>query len=144
MFGANVTGTLGGLTTQLTFDPENLAKASLQATLDARSVDTDNSLRDRHLREKEDFFDTERHPTIKMRSVRIEKLSSGYVGYFDLTIKQTTKQLKVPFDFLRSGTNATFTSTFVINRRDWGLGGGTLGMSNDVTVSIKIVSQAQP
>ena len=51
-------------------------------------------------------------------------------------MKAATKQIKLPFVFYQEGNKATFQGSTVINRRDWKVGGGTWGMSDDVTFSI--------
>ncbi|MFN8353995.1 MAG: YceI family protein [Spirosomataceae bacterium] len=144
MFGVAVEGSFKGLAGSIQFDPEHLNKASIMASIDTRTLDTDNSLRNKHLREKEEFFNVAKYPSITMKSTKIEKTAEGFVGYFDLTIKSVTKNVKVPFRFTPNGTNATFAGTFTINRREWEVGGGTLGMSNDVSVTILVNTQSIP
>ena len=144
MFGVMVEGSFKGFVGTMVFDPNNLANAMMMASVDARTLDTDNSLRNKHLREKEDFFDVAKYPSVKMKSVKFEKNGNGYFGYFDLTIKKTTKNVKIPFTFSQNGTTATFAGTVTINRRDWDVGGGTLGMNNDATIGIVVNAQPQP
>jgi polyisoprenoid-binding protein YceI len=136
MLGATVQGKFSGLVGSIKFDPNDLANASIVATVDAATIDTDNNLRNKHLREKEDFFDVAKYPTIKMKTLKIEKEGNNYIGYFNLTMKAATKQIKLPFVFYQEGNKATFQGSTVINRRDWKVGGGTWGMSDDVTFSI--------
>ena len=143
MMGVGVDGTFKGLTANLRFDPQNMAVSNLSATVDAATLDTDNNLRNRHLREKEDYFDVAKYPKITMKSTKIEKTATGYVGYFDLTMKNTTKSVKLPFTFTQTGNKAVFSGNTVINRRDWSVGGGTLGLSNDVTMNLSVNAQAQ-
>lgn len=138
MLGLTVQGSFKGLTANLRFNPEIPNAGSLSATVDAATVDTDNSLRNRHLREKEDFFHVAAYPRISLRSTKIEKTPHGYIGYFDLTIKSISKSVTVPFSFSEASNKATFTGTFVINRRDWALGGNTLGMSDEVTIRLTV------
>jgi polyisoprenoid-binding protein YceI len=138
MFGVSVEGKFKGLNVVIKFDPENLASNSIAATVDATTIDTDNTLRNRHLREKEDFFEVAKYPKISMKSTKIEKTANGYTGYFDMTIKSITKPVKVPFAFLSTGNKATFSGNFIVNRRDWAIGGNTLGMANDVTINLTI------
>jgi len=138
MFGASVEGKFKKMGAVIKFDPENLGGSSIVANVDATTIDTDNSLRDRHMREKSDFFEVAKYPKITMKSTKIEKAGNGYVGYFELTVKSITKNLKVPFTFTSSGDKGTFNANVGINRRDWGIGGGTLGMSNDVTIKILV------
>lgn len=138
MFGVNVEGKFKGMNATIKFDPENMTASSIAATVDAGSIDTDNNLRNRHLREKEDFFEVVKYPKISMKSTKIEKTANGYTGYFDMTIKSITKPVKVPFTFLSAGNKATFTGKFIVNRRDWAIGGNTLGMANEVTINLTV------
>ena len=143
MFGVGVDGTFKGLAATLRFDPQNVAVSNLSATVDAATLDTDNNLRNRHLREKEEFFNVVKYPKITMKSTKIEKTATGYVGYFDLTMKNTTKSVKLPFTFTQTGNKAVFSGSTTINRRDWSVGGGTFGLSNDVTMNLTVNAQAQ-
>lgn len=143
MLGINVLGNFKGLAASVKFDPAAPENGSIAATVDAATIDTDNKLRNSHLREKEEFFDTTKYPKITMKSTKIEKTNTGYLGYFDLTIKNTTRSVKLPFTFTNTDEKGIFKGSVVINRRDWKVGGGTLGMSNDVTISLTINTLAK-
>jgi polyisoprenoid-binding protein YceI len=138
MLGVKVVGNFKGLAGNIKFDPNSLETSSIFATVEAATVDTDNSLRNRHMREKEDFFEVAKYPKITMKSTKIEKTDKGYVGYFDLTIKKVTKSVKLPFGVVQTADKAVFSGSTTINRRDWGIGGSTFGMSNDVTLSLLV------
>ena len=140
MLGTSVNGNFKGFSGILRFDPNDLANSSLIGSVDASTIDTDNNLRNRHLKEKEDFFNVAKYPKLKMRTTKIEKDGNNYVGYFDLTIKETTKNVKIPFIFKQEGDKATFQGSTVINRRDWAVGGGTFGMGDNVTFTITVNS----
>jgi len=140
MLGTSVTGNFKGFIGLLKFNPDDLANSSLIGTIDAATIDTDNSLRNRHLKEKEEFFNVAKYPILKMKTTKIEKEGSNYVGYFDLTIRETTKNVKVPFIFKQEGDKATFQGSTIINRRDWAVGGGTFGMGDNVTFTITVNS----
>lgn len=143
MFGTAVKGSFKGFTGQLQFDPAT-GLGSLTATVDARTVDTDNALRNRHLREREVFFNVEKFPVIRMKSTRLEKTATGYAGTFDLTVKSTTRPVRVPFTFTTEGTKGTFVGTFSFNRKDFDFGGNTLGMSETVSVSLLVNTVTAP
>lgn len=138
MLGTTVNGNFKGFLGTLKFDPNDLANSSLIGTVESNTIDTDNNLRNRHIREKEEFFNVAKYPKLKMKTTKIEKEGSNYVGYFDLTMKETTKNVKIPFIFKQEGDKATFQGSTVINRRDWKVGGGTFGMSDNVTFTITI------
>ncbi len=143
MLGSTVEGKFKGFSGTLKFDANNLAASSLNATVDATTIDTDNNLRNKHLKEKEDFFNVAKYPLLKMKTTKIEKDGNNFIGYFDLTMKETTKSVKIPFTFKQEGNNATFQGSAVINRRDWSVGGGTWGMSDNVTFTILVNAVSQ-
>ena len=73
MMGASVNGNFKGFIGTLKFDPDDLANSSLVGTVDATTVDTDNNLRNKHIREKEEFFNVAKYPKLKMKTTKIEK-----------------------------------------------------------------------
>ncbi len=60
-FGIEATGKFTGLQGDITFDPANPAAANFDVSIDAASVNTDNSLRDGHFR-GESYFDVKNYP----------------------------------------------------------------------------------
>ncbi len=138
MFGVKVVGTFKGFKGNIDFEPNNLAQSSISGSVDATTVDTENSLRDGHLREKEDFFQVAKYPRVTLKSTKIEKSGSGYIGTFDLTLKNVTKSLKIPFTFNESGSTAVLEGSAKLDRTDWRFGGNTLGMSDEVKLDLKV------
>lgn len=137
-FGITVKGNFKGFIGIIKFDPDDLANSSLFASVDANTLDTDNGLRNSHLKEKEEYFDVAKYPTLKMKTTKIIKEGSNFIGYFDLTIKGKTKNVKIPIMFTPEGETATFQGSTIINRRDWSVGKKSLGMSNDVIFTIVV------
>ena len=135
MLGVNIEGTLKGMKTSLKFASNE--PISLSATLDAKSVNTSNSLRDKHLKEKEEFFQPDLFPVISMSSVSIQKTTdSNYSGVFKVTIKNVSKNLKIPFSFSEDDGKGMLNADFTLNRQDFKFGGDTPGMGDNVKVSI--------
>ncbi len=137
-FGIVVKGSFKGFIGTIKFDPDDLVNSSLSASVDATTLDTDNGLRNSHLKDKPEYFDVEKYPTVKMKTTKIIKEGDKFMGYFDLTMKDKTKNVKIPLLFTPEGETATFQGSTVINRRDWSIGGRSLGMSNDVTFTIVV------
>ena len=74
------------------------------------------------------------YPKIILKSVSFKhKSGSNYVGQFNLTIKDKTKQVEIPFTY----NDGSFKGQFKLNRRDYGVGGGSLIMSDEVEVTIE-------
>jgi polyisoprenoid-binding protein YceI len=135
MMGLNVDGTLKGMKTTLKF--ANNEPVALSANIESKTINTSNSLRDKHLKEKEEFFQPDLYPTISMASNSITKTGhQTYSGIFKITIKNVSKNIKVPFTFKVENEKGTLKSDFTINRQDWNFGGNTPGMSDNVKVSI--------
>jgi len=136
--GINTGGVLGGVKATVVFNPAQLATSSIEATADVTTINTDNDERDVHLKSA-DFFDVQRYPRITMKSVSFKhKSGANYVAKFNLTIKDKTKQLDVPFTYNENGNNAVLTGTVKLNRLDFGVGGSSLVLSNDVTTTITL------
>ncbi|NIJ52938.1 YceI family protein [Dyadobacter arcticus] len=138
MFGADVDGTFKGFKGTVVFDPAHPETASISGSVDAATLSTNNSLRDRHLKEKDQFFEVAKYPRIVMKSTKIGKTASGYIGTFDLSLKTVTKSIMIPFTFTKTGSNAILKGSVEINRKDWKFGGNTLGMSDKVKLDLEL------
>lgn len=128
MMITTVRGTLALVEGKVEFDPANPAAASVEATLDAASVNTGLGDRDGHLKSP-DFLDIANYPTITFKSTKVEPTSDSQARVTgDLTIRGTTKPVVLDVEFLGANKNpftqaetAGFTATTAINREDFGL-----------------------
>ncbi|MFC5271847.1 YceI family protein [Adhaeribacter terreus] len=116
-----VEGTITGMQGTVQFDENNLAASYMQATVEAATVNTENRARDSDLR-KEKFFDAERYPQIKFQSKSISKTADGFQVTGDLTIKDRTREVNIPFSREQKGNEAVYTGSFTLNRKDYNLG----------------------
>jgi polyisoprenoid-binding protein YceI len=122
--------TFNDYTATLNFDPENLEESSIDVEIMVNSIDTRNERRNGHLKTA-DFFNAEKYPKITFKSSMIEsKGDNKFVAHGDLTIKDVTKKIEMPFTLLgvmdhpRGGKVAGITSEFVIDRNAYGVGTG--------------------
>ncbi len=101
--------------------------ADITFTVDVKSINTDNEMRDKHL-QGDDFFNAEKYPQMKFKSSSFKKVSGNkYILEGDLTIRDVTK--KVKFDVVYRGTQkdpygntkAGFKATGSIKRMEYGL-----------------------
>ena len=102
--------------------PENPLDATVEATADVASVDTNDEGRDGHLRSA-DFFDAENYPTITFASTAVREEGDGLVVDGDLTIKDVTRPITFSLELGGFGSDpwgnykggataeATFTNT---------------------------------
>jgi polyisoprenoid-binding protein YceI len=140
--GATADGTFKGFAGTMFFDAMNLSTASIKATIDAKSINTGINLRDNTMRD-EDYFNVEKYPKISIVSTKIEKniKENEYIGFFNLTIKNVTKNIKIPFIFTPNGTQATFKGTFAINRTEYGIGEKSALLGDTATITITVNTQ---
>jgi polyisoprenoid-binding protein YceI len=108
-------------------DEADLAHSTVEATIDAASVDTRVAARDGHLRSP-DFFDVAKFPNITFKSTKVEKAGEGKLKVAgDLTIHGVTKPVVLdvegPTPAIKDGKGLRrgLTARTTINRQDYGL-----------------------
>lgn len=134
--------------------PENPLEATVQASVDVTSIDTNDEGRDGHLRSA-DFFDTENFPTIEFVSTGARVENGDFFVDGDLTIRGITKPVSFAFDFggfaqdPYGNYKAGASATTVINREDFGLTwnaaletGGVL-VGKEVTIGLDLQGSLQ-
>ena len=124
------------------FDPTNLSPSSFEVSVDTKTVDTDLEARDNHLR-KPEYFDVEKYPTLNFKSTKITKTNKPeYLYVFgNLTIKGITKEVKFPFTATSKGDDYLFEGEFKINRKDFGVGGNSFSMADELTVELSVIAK---
>lgn len=156
MMISTVRGQFRSFTGTASGDPASPASATIEASIDAASIDTANEKRDGHLKTA-DFLDVEKFPKITFKSKKIEVAGAGKVKVTgDLTLHGVTKEVvldvegptaivKDPMGNTKAGAHATTK----INRKDFGIvwnkamdGGGLMvGDEIDVTIDVEAVKK---
>ncbi len=138
--GLGVNGFFERLDASMEFDPASLEQSRISASVDVSTVKTGIELRDKHLLGRE-YFDAARFPLIRMASKNIKALSRNkYEGVFTIVVRDVSKDVTVPFSVSRKGRGLLFRSDFRINRRDFGVGKESIILSDDVDVTVTIVT----
>jgi len=155
---ANVNGTFSNITGTVNYDEKDVTRSTVEATIDAKTINTNEPKRDEHLRSP-DFFDTEKFPTITFKSTKVEKASENALKVTgNLTLHGVTKpvvldvegmgqEVKDPWGNTKRGA----TATTKINRKDFGLtwnkaleaGGVTVGDDVKITIDLEL-NKKQP
>ena len=127
MMFTTVRGRFAAFNIDVDFDEANPERSSVEATLEAASIDTREPDRDAHLRSA-DFLDAEKYPQLVFKSRRIERTNgSRYQIIGDLTIRDVTREVALDTEFVGTGKNpwgatvAAFSAETKINRKDYGL-----------------------
>jgi polyisoprenoid-binding protein YceI len=135
-------------------DEKDPKKSSVEATLNAASIDTRTDQRDQHLRSA-DFLNVEKYPTIKFRSTRIEGDRDHFKLTGDVTIRDVTRPITLDVEFEGrtkdpwGGERVGFSAKGKIDRRDFGLtwnqtleAGGVL-VGNEIKIDLEIQAVKQ-
>jgi polyisoprenoid-binding protein YceI len=140
-FGFSVSGSFTGLQGEMVFDPNNLSSCSFDVSIDANSINTDNGMRDDHLRE-ESYFDVKNYPRIRFVSTKVTPSNKqGTLFIFGkLTIKKQTKEISFPFTATPADNGYIFKGAFKINRRDFDVGGSST-ISDNLEVDLNILGK---
>ena len=148
---STVHGSFHGLSGVITFDPANVAKSSVEATIPVDTVDTGVAPRDNDLKSPR-FFDAAQFPTMTFKSTSVHKAGDHYDVAGDLTLHGVTKPVvlkleepgKEEIGMDKKSVHRGFTATTTINRQDFGLAfNGTLSsgdavLSDEVKIEIDI------
>lgn len=134
--GVTVDGSFTGLEADIKFNPLKPDEGTISASISVKSINTASDMRDKHLK-KEEYFNADKFPKISMQSVKFEKTGPiTFNGTFKLTIKGVTKEIVVPFNFIKIPEKTQFKGSFSINRRDFGVGGKSITMADNVVITI--------
>ena len=141
-FGIKTGGDFTGLKGTIKFDPVNFGSSVFDVSVDANTIDTDNSSRDGHLR-KSEYFDVAKFKTINFKSTRVVKstVAGRFYVFGELTIKGVTKPVEFGFGATPKDGGFVFDGEFGINRRNFGVGGSSISMSDNLTVSLSVFAK---
>ncbi|MBD8871093.1 YceI family protein [Nocardioides donggukensis] len=125
-------------------DAQRPADSSVELAIDVASIDTGVADRDGHLRSG-DFLDVEQFPRITFVSTAVEREGeSTWLVTGDLTIKDVTRPVTVPFEATGSARDpfgnvrVGFEGEVSVNRKDWGLTWNAALETGGVLISEKV------
>ncbi|HXG18625.1 MAG TPA: YceI family protein [Methylomirabilota bacterium] len=153
---STVRGEFSKVTGTVALNEQDPTQSTVEATIDAASLNTRIAKRDEHLKSP-DFFDVAQYPTITFKSKKIEAAGDGKFKITgDLTMHGVTKEVVLnvegtpkpitdPTGKLRIGGGATTR----INRKDFGInynrvletGGVVVGDEVDITIDVELTQK---
>jgi polyisoprenoid-binding protein YceI len=150
---SNVRGEFTKVSGTIMLDSGNPANSSVEATIDAASINTREADRDTHLKSA-DFLDVASFPTLVFRSTKIETIPGGGTVTGELTMHGVTQtvvldvegpspETKDPWGKQRIG----FSATTKLSRKDFGLtwnaaleaGGVVVGDEVKITIDLEAI-----
>jgi polyisoprenoid-binding protein YceI len=152
-----VGGRFTDFTGTIQVDRVRAESSSVEFTIQAKSIDTNEPRRDEHLRSA-DFFDVTNHPTISFKSTAVRANGkNAWLVVGDLTLRGVTKSVTLPVSLLGEGRDPWgnekmgFETSTALSRTDYGLtwnkeleaGGVLLGDEVKIQISIE-ANKAKP
>jgi polyisoprenoid-binding protein YceI len=147
----NVRGAFSSVQGTVVYDSDDPTASSVDAVIDASSINTNEPQRDAHLKSA-DFLDVEKHPTIVFKSTKFTKAGDGewnLAGDFTLhgvtkevvlKVEGPTAETKDPYGNIRIGASATTK----IKRSEFGLTfnialeAGGIAVGDDLKIEIEV------
>ncbi len=146
---SHVVGSFKDFSITLNSSKDDFSDASVEGVIKVGSINTDNTMRDNHLK-SDDFFNAEKYPEIRFKSTSFTKTGDNkYAITGDLTIRDVTK--KATFDAVLNGVMqtpqgllASWTATTTVDRFEYNLKWnktietGGLIVGKDATVTLNL------
>jgi polyisoprenoid-binding protein YceI len=148
---STVRGEFSGISGMVRYDARHPAQASVEATVDCRTLNTGVAKRDEQMKGP-DFFEVKKYPNMVFKSKRVQTAGKDKLKVTgDLTINNTTREVVIEVDGpspqvkdaqgrMKIGLNATAR----INRKDFGivwnevLDNGGVAVADQVVITLDI------
>jgi polyisoprenoid-binding protein YceI len=125
------------LTGAATIDGADVTTMKIAVDIDMTSTWADNPKLTNHLKSP-DFFDVKNNPKAKFVSTKIGKNGDAYTVTGKLTLNGKTKELSFPAKITLGGDSVSLSTSFKINRHDWGISYGKGMIDDDVTLAVSV------
>lgn len=137
------------------FTPDDLANSRFDFEVETKSINTNNSKRDRHLNSA-DFFDSKKYPTMTFKSHAVKHVNGNqYSVEGTLTIKDVSQKISVPFTFFGKKDFpfdnklevAGFEAQMTLDRLTYNVGNGkyvemgVVGKDVEVLISMEVLRE---
>jgi polyisoprenoid-binding protein YceI len=152
---AKVRGQFSRWTGAVVVPDGDFTKASVEAVVDASSIETGVADRDAHLKSA-DFFDVAQFPEVTFKAARVTPAGDDLRVVGDLTIKGITREVTLDVEQLGQvkdpwgNDRVAFSAKTAIDRKDFGLtwnqvletGGVAVGDRINLEIEVEAVRQA--
>jgi polyisoprenoid-binding protein YceI len=138
-------GTFGGLKATIDFDAKDpsAVNTNIVASIDISTLNSGNQQKDKHLLSP-DFFDAEKYPTATFKCSTVGwglapdngKSANAYIAKGTLSIKDSTKNVEIPFTFDQDANGGSFKGTLTVFSSDYGITKKSKSGKDKVVVTI--------
>lgn len=142
--GVAMDGNFKKFSSQLSFDPEQPAKAKASFDVDLASIDAGSPDADEEVAGKA-WFNTKLFPAARFVSGAVKPLGSNrYEVAGKLSIKGKTQDVLFPVTFTPQGKSGVLAGGFTIHRADFSIGEGAWAkfdvVANDIVIRFRITA----
>jgi polyisoprenoid-binding protein YceI len=148
---SNVHGRFGNIDGKIAFDEANIARSSVQVTIDVNTIDTGVAPRDADLKSS-NFFDAAQFPTATFTSTSVAKNGSYLTVTGNLTLHGVTRPVVLqvegpsgPMPGMDHKPHAGFSASTTISRTAFGIGpkypASVVGDDVKLTIDLEVVKQ---
>ncbi len=148
---SNVRGQFGNIGGKIILNEADIAKSSVQVTIDMNTIDTGSEARDADLK-TDSFFDVAKFPTATFTSTSITKNGADLTVTGNLTLHGVTKPVVLmaegpsgPVPGMDHKPHAGFSATATISRTAFGIGPkyvpSVIGDDVKLTIDLEVVKQ---
>lgn len=122
------------------FDPADLDSSRFDVTIRTASATTGDAQRDRRL-PRVAWFHSDAFPEARFetRSIRPGEGAYAYRAVADLTIRDTTRRIVLPFDWSGDGDTAVMEGQVTLDRTEFGIGQGQWAACSTVSCQVTVM-----
>lgn len=136
--GETVNGRFSNYTTQIAFDPEQLARSHVKVTIDLASVASGDSDRDATLK-SDSFFNVAAAPKAVFEAKSFAKKdATHFVAHGKLTLHGTTRPVELPFTLTIKDGVANMSGSTTLDRTAFGVGSGDYASTDTIPAKVKV------
>ncbi len=118
----------------------DVTKLALEVTIDTDSIFSDDAKLTGHLKSP-DFFNVKNNPKATFKVTKVEKTDKGYAVTGDLALLGKTKAVSFPAAITDKGGTLEVSSTFAIDRTEWGMVYGKGKIEDKVELTVKVTAK---
>ena len=141
---SNIHGRFDDFSGKFTIDKDDPTKSSFELSMKVESVNTNNKMRDEHLRAP-DFFNAKQFPTLTFQSTKVKKVEGGYDVTGDLTLHGVTKPVTFTLkggdktvEFPKGKARIGFVTTLTLKRSEFDMKSMLEALGDEVHIIIGV------
>jgi polyisoprenoid-binding protein YceI len=133
-------GGFGKVSGTATVPDGDLTKLAVTIDIDTESLFADDAKLTAHLKSA-DFFDVKNQPKATFKSTKVEKMDKLYIVTGELTLLGKKKTTSFPASISDTGGTLSVSTTFPLDRTQWGMVYGKGKINDIVDITIKVAAK---